>query len=69
MPLERLEAGGQPGLLDNFTALGVDQAQVAVAVAEIQPGCDLHLSCPQLERLFPEQKYHYRKNAGWTGYY
>src|SRR3712207_5328586 len=38
---EGLRGGTQPTLLHNLTALGVDEAQMAVFVAEIQSGCNL----------------------------
>src|SRR5829696_7570780 len=40
-PLRDLRGGAQPALLDHLTAYCVDEAQVGVFVAEIEPGCDL----------------------------
>jgi hypothetical protein len=42
-PPEGLGAGTQPTLLHNLTASLVDEAQVAVFVAEVQSGCHLWL--------------------------
>ena len=42
-PPEGFGAGTQPTLLDHLAAYGVDEAEVAVLVAEIQSGCHLWL--------------------------
>src|ERR671920_1718075 len=41
-PLEGLWSGAQPALLDHLAASGIEKAQVAVAIAEIDAG-GLHL--------------------------
>jgi hypothetical protein len=40
---EGLWGGAQPTLLDHLTALCVDEAEVAILVAQIQSGCNLWL--------------------------
>jgi hypothetical protein len=42
-PPEGLGAGTQPALLDHLTTLCVDEAEIAVFVAEIHSGCHLWL--------------------------
>ena len=42
-PPQSLRSGTQPTFLHNLTALLIDETEVGVLVAEVQPGCDLRL--------------------------
>jgi hypothetical protein len=64
---EGFGGGAQPALLHNLTALCVDEAQLGIFVAEIEPGCHLRLHFATIHGgpiLLPGRKSPYIAFAG-----